>query len=168
MKRILIPILVVALIAGFGYFGFINQASAASPTLPSSAMKDVKLITVAEDVTLASGATGPDFVSEAIDAKEYREFKLYVEMTPGPGPTDFVPPTIDLPLNVIRVGEFPINGPAYAFFTYNTWNKMPVPPPSRYTMAVSFNGLYSAFNVAAFNDSGQDVEVSMYLLMAEE
>ncbi|MFC2069238.1 hypothetical protein ACFLTP_09585 [Chloroflexota bacterium] len=166
MKRTIIVVIVVALLAGFGYIG-VSAQSSAEAALPPQAQIDTKLITIAEDETLASGGGSPDFKSEFIDVKSYRDFKLYVKMTPGP--TSPGSP-VTLPV-VIRVMEHPVGGsPSWGQLeSRDTWNKLPFPAgDERYTMIEQWNMLSSMINVTATNSGSSDVQVSIYLLMSKK
>lgn len=169
MKRTIIIILVVGLIAGLGCFGFMNKVSAENtspPPAPVFAPQDTVLVTIAENVILPAGSNtppGPDFVSKFIDAKGYRHFKLYAKMT---GPTT----TADITSGVsLQLDDRPVDGPYYWVKKYNFWPYYPYPNPEpRFAIVDEFQGLYSMLNITAANALPQDVQVSIYLLMSKE
>ena len=91
MKRAMILVMVLALLAGIGYFGFYTQASADSDS-SRGASKDAVLVTIADNFALGPGETfGP---GKWIDVKPYGDFKVYARLLPGPSgpPPTWVPP----------------------------------------------------------------------------
>jgi len=183
MKKALITVLVMALLAGAGYIGITASASAADNGSSSrGAAYDTVLITIAEGVTLGSAFPGNGFMSDYINVENYRNFKLYACMTPGP---DTFPPP-DPPNVLLSVNEHPLGeGPNYArSIPPGSWIGMPLPPEeSRWTMVLPFDGLYSNLQVSVLNMSAfpplpppdppvppkpVDITVDIYLLMAKE
>ena len=180
MKKALITVLVIALLAGASYIGITTSVSAADGSNSSrGAAHDTVLVTIAEGVYLSSAFPDNGFMSDYINVENYRNFKLYVCMTPGP--ETFPPP--DPPLVFVNVGEHPLGeGPGYASsIPSGSWVGMPLPlEESRWTMVLPFAGLYSNLQVSVLNMSAPppipppdppvpvDITVDIYLLMAKE
>lgn len=178
MKKALIIVLAMALLAGLGYIGVTESASAADNGSSSrGAAHDTVLVTIAEDLTLGHDIPFDNaLVSDYINAESYRNFKLYAKMTPGPPPFVF-PVEVPPPYVVVVVEENPL-GEGLSFageIPFLSWQGIPWPPEERWTMIEPFEGLYSNIQVSVFNmtglfdpEAGYDITIDLYLLMAKE
>lgn len=173
MKKVIIAIFLVAVIAGIGYFGFSSQTLAAPNNSPAQSQAGTKLVIIAEDVTLPAGIQGPDFLSGYIDVRAYNQFKIFAKLTPGPlapPPPGPMNPPIELPVRVTLQENPTGEGPSYGgFHSFNVWRQLTTPTgQERYAAVESFNGLYSYISCVAMNDGIEDVQISLYLLMDKE
>lgn len=179
MKKGIIIVLTVAVLAGLAYIGFSDKTSAGQPAGIGGLMQIVSpldpegnvkvslpsppgptFIPIVENYELESGSENR-FRSDWINAKPYREFKLYARM-----PYDSLNPA---PNVRIRVGERPMDGASWYGYVVdsNTWQDFSgSSTDQRYCMIGQFSGLYSAIQVEARNSSGQKVYIDLYLLMA--
>jgi len=163
MKRTVVLVLVVGLLLGLLLS---TGVSAKGPGQPQSTQAQGPiLLTIAEGQTLAPGEV---FRSEWRDVKSFRLFKFYAHLTPYEGVTD-------KDVNV-RVLESPLGDPdegsycGVAGVDAYVWRALPPAPavPNRWVMTLNFTGLYSKMMVFARNDCGEEVTLSLYLLMARE
>jgi hypothetical protein len=165
MKRAIILVLVVGLLLGLVHIGLSLQSSSAAPPQqpPGGGTVGPRLLTIAENVTLApQGEEGYMFNSEWLNVQSYRLFKLYartpyVSETPPPRVRAF-----ESPLGNVDEGSY---GEVEADYELRA---TPSGHPNRWVMATPFEGLYSKILVYAENESGENVTVSLYLLMAQD
>ena len=160
MKRTIILVLVVALLAGLGYIGFSAQSSAAVDS-PPQAQKGTKLVTIAEDLTVLPGREN-QFVSEWLEVESFRLFKLYGILSP------YVEGEEANVVVIIRESPTGTKSTGGVGGVDNSWSANPPHAPRQWVMHPSFDGLYSNISIIARNEGSAPVTVSLYLLMAKE
>ena len=164
MKRAIILVLVVGLLAGLVHMGLsLQSSSAAPPQQPPGQGAPVQvptLLTIAEDVTLNPGDT---FRSGLLDVQSFRLFKLYARLTPYV--SEEQPPVR------IYLSESPFGAAVNEHFVNinpDYWWHWRGSPRTRWATALSFDGLYSSIGANAKNNGTENVTISLYLLMAED
>ena len=173
MKSAIIIAIIVALMAGIGYFGFAPKAAATPPEWAGPGTQVVKIF---DDELVPTGPVDPEnppLASNWLDVSKYRIFKLLVRLTPGPTDISDPPPNVS-----VFIAENPKppqlwDPGGYDITTYSDWEAYSYQDfDQRWAMSLYFSGLYSNISISAMEDKypydPADYKISLWLLMAEE